>query len=85
MSNIQGGQTLTTSEAAKMRFRSPPTTTTGLSVGVLSRVPYYYFPDAVGKAYEAELRALGCEAFSWRGFHHPASGIDFDGKMGLIS
>lgn len=47
-------------------------------------VPYYYFPDAVGQAYEAELRTLGCEAFSWRGFHHPASGIDFDEFLPLF-
>jgi len=41
-------------------------------------VPYYYVPEAVGQAYEAELRSLGCEAFSWRGFEHPDSGIDVE-------
>jgi MoaA/NifB/PqqE/SkfB family radical SAM enzyme len=41
-------------------------------------VPYYYFPPAIGTAYEAELGSLGCKAFSWRGFQHPDSGIDFE-------
>ncbi len=42
-------------------------------------VPYYYVPAAMGEAYGAELQAqFGCRAFSWRGFHHEDSGIDFD-------
>jgi MoaA/NifB/PqqE/SkfB family radical SAM enzyme len=41
-------------------------------------VPYYYFPEAAGKKYEEELASLGCHAFSWRGFQHEDSGVDFD-------
>jgi len=50
-----------------------------LSVPVIAIVPYYYFPEAVGKAYEAELAEnFDCPAFSWRGFHHERSGVEFD-------
>jgi MoaA/NifB/PqqE/SkfB family radical SAM enzyme len=42
-------------------------------------VPYYYVPQAAGLRYERELREnFGCEAFSWRGFHHEESGVDTD-------
>lgn len=49
-------------------------------------VPYYYYPESTGRQYEEELRALGCGApgtmacpgYSWRGFHHEESGVDFD-------
>jgi MoaA/NifB/PqqE/SkfB family radical SAM enzyme len=47
-----------------------------LRIPTILIVPYYWFPDAVGKQYAAELRGLGCEAFSWRGFHHDESGVD---------
>jgi hypothetical protein len=41
-------------------------------------VPYYYFPEHVGKRYETEMaREFGCPAFSWSGFHHETSGVDF--------
>ncbi len=49
----------------------------GFEVGCM--VPYYYFPDSVGKAYEAELQTVfGCPAFSWVGFHHETSGVDLE-------
>ncbi len=40
--------------------------------------PYYYFSEAVGKQYEAELRELGCDGYTWRGFQHEDSGVDID-------
>ena len=41
-------------------------------------VPYYYVPDALGREYERQMREdLSCQAFSWHGFHHDDSGIDF--------
>lgn len=50
----------------------------GLGITSLSIVPYYYVPEDLGKAYEDELREeFGCKAFSWRGFHHDTSGIEF--------
>jgi radical SAM protein with 4Fe4S-binding SPASM domain len=50
-----------------------------LSINSITIVPYYYFPQDIGKAYERELREhLGCSAFSWSGFHHESSGVDFD-------
>jgi MoaA/NifB/PqqE/SkfB family radical SAM enzyme len=48
-----------------------------LGIKTISIIPYYYFPDAIGREYERELREhLGCPAFSWKGFHHEGSGID---------
>jgi MoaA/NifB/PqqE/SkfB family radical SAM enzyme len=50
-----------------------------LSINTVGIVPYYYIPGEIGKAYEKELREnFGCPAFSWHGFHHEDSGIDFN-------
>ncbi len=49
-----------------------------LSIPTICLLPYYYFPEAVGLQYERELAGLGCPTFSWRGFHHEESGIDFE-------
>ncbi len=50
-----------------------------LGIPIISIVPYYYFPEPVGKTYEQEMRdELGCPTFSWRGFHHDCSGVDSD-------
>jgi MoaA/NifB/PqqE/SkfB family radical SAM enzyme len=41
--------------------------------------PYYYFSESIGKMYEKELKEnFDCEAFSWKGFHHEESGIDYE-------
>jgi MoaA/NifB/PqqE/SkfB family radical SAM enzyme len=55
-----------------------PDVARSLNIGSIAIVPYYYVPQAVGKQYEEELRGLGCPAFSWVGFHHEDSGVDFD-------
>jgi MoaA/NifB/PqqE/SkfB family radical SAM enzyme len=50
-----------------------------MGVKVIAIVPYYYFPKAVGEAYEKEMQAaFGCPATSWVGFHHEVSGVDFE-------
>ncbi|MGA3058459.1 MAG: radical SAM protein [Candidatus Limnocylindrales bacterium] len=50
-----------------------------LEIPTISIDPYYYFPEAVGRRYEQELRDhLGCRAFSWVGFQHEDSGVDFE-------
>jgi MoaA/NifB/PqqE/SkfB family radical SAM enzyme len=49
-----------------------------LGLGSIAIVPYYYFPEKVGQEYDRELQALGCSAFSWVGFHHEESGVDFE-------
>lgn len=49
-----------------------------LSMSSMNIVPYYYFSADVGKKYEEELRKnFQCEAFSWKGFHHETSGVEF--------
>jgi MoaA/NifB/PqqE/SkfB family radical SAM enzyme len=49
-----------------------------LGIKTISIVPYYYVPDAIGREYERELKEhLDCSAFSWKGFHHESSGVDF--------
>jgi radical SAM protein with 4Fe4S-binding SPASM domain len=56
-----------------------PDVARALGIDTLCIVPYYYVPERLGLAYERELREeLGCDAFSWRGFHHETSGIDFE-------
>ena len=50
-----------------------------MGIGVVCIVPYYYIPEHVGRAYELEMqKQFGCPAYSWVGFHHETSGIDFD-------
>jgi MoaA/NifB/PqqE/SkfB family radical SAM enzyme len=50
-----------------------------VGIETLCIVPYYYFPEAVGKRYESELRdRLDCKTFSWQGFHHDDSGVDME-------
>jgi MoaA/NifB/PqqE/SkfB family radical SAM enzyme len=56
-----------------------PEVARSLGIGSICIVAYYFFPGAVGKKYEEELRRnFGCGAFSWRGFHHEESGVDTD-------
>jgi MoaA/NifB/PqqE/SkfB family radical SAM enzyme len=41
-------------------------------------VPYFYITEEYGKQYESVLKEqLGCKAFTWEGFNHEISGIDF--------
>jgi radical SAM protein with 4Fe4S-binding SPASM domain len=50
-----------------------------LSISSMNIVPYYYFSADVGKNYEDELKMnFDCEAFSWKGFHHETSGVEYD-------
>jgi MoaA/NifB/PqqE/SkfB family radical SAM enzyme len=54
-----------------------PQVTGDLGIGVIAIVPYYYFPETIGLAYETEMiRNFNCQANSWRGFHHEQSGVD---------
>jgi radical SAM protein with 4Fe4S-binding SPASM domain len=51
------------------------------SMGITSMniVPYYFISTDTGKTYEEELeKNFNCSAFSWKGFHHDLSGIDFN-------
>ena len=55
-----------------------PDVARSLSISTMAIVPYYYFPSSVGQQYSRELEEhFGCQAFSWRGFHHEHSGINF--------
>jgi len=50
-----------------------------LSLSSINIVPYYYFSNDVGTQYNKELNEhFSCAAFSWKGFHHEHSGIEFD-------
>lgn len=54
-----------------------PDVARSLGIKSMNIVPYYYFPSAVGKHYEAEMREFfGCAAYSWEGFHREESGVD---------
>jgi radical SAM protein with 4Fe4S-binding SPASM domain len=55
-----------------------PDVARSLGVKVMAIVPYYYFPQSVGERYTQELAEhFSCPAFSWQGFHHETSGVDF--------
>jgi len=42
-------------------------------------VPYYFFSSQTGEEYESELKNnFDSKVYSWKGFHHENSGIDFD-------
>jgi MoaA/NifB/PqqE/SkfB family radical SAM enzyme len=55
-----------------------PDVVRSVGIPVITIVPYYYFPEAVGRKYEQELSSLGGQAFSWVGFHHEDSGVDVE-------
>jgi len=56
-----------------------PDVVRSLSISTINIVPYYYIPNHIGRLYEKELEEnFGCKAFSWHGFHHEDSGVDFD-------
>ncbi len=56
-----------------------PDVARSLSINTLVIVPYYYIPEEVGKSYETIMKEhFNCTSFSWRGFHHENSGIDFN-------
>jgi radical SAM protein with 4Fe4S-binding SPASM domain len=56
-----------------------PAVARNLGISTITIVPYYYVPEESGKRYEKQLREdLDCPAFSWIGFHHENSGVDFD-------
>ncbi len=50
-----------------------------LSLSSINIVPYYYYSAEVGTSYEQELQShFDCTAFSWKGFHHETSGVEFE-------
>jgi MoaA/NifB/PqqE/SkfB family radical SAM enzyme len=55
-----------------------PDVVRSLGIYSIAIVPYYYFPNLVGQRYDEEMHNLGCNAYSWVGFHHEASGVDFE-------
>lgn len=55
-----------------------PNVARNLSIKTVAIVPYYYVTEKMGREYEKVMREqLGCPAFSWYGFHHESSGVDF--------
>ena len=80
----QGGNTTSRSicfTISKYNYHSlggMPDVARSLGITSIAIVPYYYFPETVGERYADELKSLGCSAFSWAGFHHEESGVDFD-------
>ena len=50
-----------------------------LHINTLCIVPYNYIPTEIGKQYETVLKEhFACKAFTWQGFQHDDSGIDFE-------
>ena len=56
-----------------------PNVARSLSIKTIAIVPYYYVTEKMGREYENVMRErLGCSTFSWCGFHHENSGVDFN-------
>jgi MoaA/NifB/PqqE/SkfB family radical SAM enzyme len=56
-----------------------PDVARSLSIKTIAIVPYYYVTEKMGREYESVMKEkLGCPAFSWCGFHHDTSGVDFN-------
>jgi len=56
-----------------------PDVTRDLGIDTIAVVPYFYVCEKAGREYERVLKEkLGCPAFSWQGFHHEESGVNFD-------
>jgi MoaA/NifB/PqqE/SkfB family radical SAM enzyme len=56
-----------------------PDVARSMNIGSMNIVPYYYVPAEIGNNYEKELKDnFDCPAYSWKGFHHDNSGVDFD-------
>ncbi len=69
--------TFTISPYSYLGLGRMPDLTRSLGIGTSCIVAYYFVPQAVGEKYAEELRTnFGCDAFSWRGFHHEESGVD---------
>jgi MoaA/NifB/PqqE/SkfB family radical SAM enzyme len=55
-----------------------PDVARSLSISTLVIVPYNYIPSTIGNKYAKELKDhFKITAFSWTGFHHENSGVDF--------
>jgi MoaA/NifB/PqqE/SkfB family radical SAM enzyme len=68
---------LTISPYSYLGLGELPHVARSLSIESINIVPFYYFPERVGKIYENEMEShFDCAAFSWRGFHHETSGVD---------
>jgi MoaA/NifB/PqqE/SkfB family radical SAM enzyme len=71
--------TFTISRDSYIGLGAIPEVARSLGISSLCIVACYYFPQAVGEQYEREMRDhFGCEAYSWRGFHHEDSGVDVE-------
>jgi radical SAM protein with 4Fe4S-binding SPASM domain len=56
-----------------------PDVARSMGIQSVNIVPYYYVPSDIGKKYEEELSEhFNCRAYSWKGFHHEDSGVDFN-------
>jgi MoaA/NifB/PqqE/SkfB family radical SAM enzyme len=50
-----------------------------MGITSINIVPFYYFFSETGEKYESELKEnFDSTAYSWKGFHHDNSGIDFE-------
>ena len=55
-----------------------PAVARDMGITSVNIVPYYFFSSKTGEEYESELKNnFDTKAYSWKGFHHEDSGIDF--------
>lgn len=77
-SKISKGITFTISPYSLKGLGEMPDIARTLSIDTIVIAPYCYISKALGKTYERELKEqFNCTAFSWIGFHHENSEVDF--------
>ncbi|MFZ6033802.1 MULTISPECIES: radical SAM protein [Melioribacter] len=55
-----------------------PAVARSMGIGSINTVPYYYFSKETGDLYKKELEEnFNIKAFSWKGFNHNDSGVNF--------
>jgi MoaA/NifB/PqqE/SkfB family radical SAM enzyme len=76
---IHRGITCTLSGNNYRGLSAMPGVMRSLGLNNICLIPYCYVPQKQGLAYEKLMQEeFSCQACSWRGFHHEASGVDID-------
>jgi len=67
------------SKYSYMGLGEMPSVAREMGITSINIVPYYFFSSQTGEEYESELKNnFDSKVYSWKGFHHENSGIDFD-------
>lgn len=77
--NISKSICFTISKYSYQGLGKMPETARSMGINSINIVPYYFFSSETGEKYASELSELfDSPVYSWKGFHHDDSGIDFE-------